>query len=125
MGKSVEPKIDVYKVIELLSRVLRLKERPLRIQYTTKTHYEGAVGEYDNSSVLLLNLKVKGTSKREQLVALCHELVHIDQINRGDLKGLTWLGEDQFNTRYRKRPHEVEAWNRQDKLADLVEQELK
>jgi len=124
MRKILKPKVDVWKVISILNGVLNLTPDRLRVVYTAKTNYAGSVQRVFGSKFIIVEILVKGLSKREQLVTLCHELVHVDQINRGDLQGHCFRGREQYSKPYEKREHEIEAYNREKELSDYVEKYL-
>jgi hypothetical protein len=58
------------------------------------------------------------------IATLCHEMVHVNQYFRGDLKadakGFYWLGTDMTEVAYCRQPWEKEAYMRQKLLTDLV-----
>lgn len=50
---------------------------------------------------------------------VAHELIHVEQTQRGDLKGSYWKGQDQKGKRYKKQGHERDALKHDDDLAKL------
>lgn len=93
-------------------------------------------GQYDDySRTAEINLVVGGVHRtfRDMIVSLAHELVHCEQYQQGRLawtgRNYQWNGKNISNRgstyqSYRKLPWEIEAFNRQNSLADLVLEEL-
>ncbi len=82
---------------------------------------------------ILLNRKI---SKKKQLITLCHELVHLKQYARNELrdtdrKGILWLGKqysisEKFNLKeYLSRPWEAEANQKETVLYEEYKNHLK
>jgi len=64
-------------------------------------------------------------SNRATIRTLMHEMVHIKQWSRGELKEITkpecktlWFDEDHTETEYQDQPWEIEAYVLQEPLAD-------
>jgi len=70
-------------------------------------------------------VELDGFSSLYQTIhTLCHEMVHVNQYYRGDLKsdsaGFYWLGIDMSDVAYCRQPWEKEAYTRQKSLAQMV-----
>lgn len=65
---------------------------------------------------------------REFASALCHEMVHVKQYLRGELKYLRgkelWKGRDCTDMEYMEQPWEKEAYKMQDELALTIWNEI-
>jgi hypothetical protein len=65
---------------------------------------------------------------REFTSALCHEMVHVKQYLRGELKYLRgkelWKGRDCTDMEYMEQPWEKEAYKMQDELALTIWNEI-
>lgn len=116
--------IDIIKkALPILKKELDLPEK-LNIRVAS---IKGRIsGWYVNGSNLAIIDYVR-FSKRGILETLCHELVHAEQYKQGRLASKydngsyvqTWNGKPVHES-YRNRPHEIEARERQVKLADKV-----
>ena len=53
----------------------------------------------------------RNQSKEELITNMSHELIHVMQHERGD--------EFNYNLPYSEQPHEIEAYNNQDKLKEI------
>ena len=49
---------------------------------------------------------------------MAHEMIHAWQVDRGDLVGRKWQGEDMSHLPYQFQPWELEAHGSQDKVAE-------
>ena len=63
-------------------------------------------GEYE----IIMN---RNQSKKELIVNMCHELVHVMQSERGD--------KFYYDKPYSEQEHEIEAYNKQEIYADVYE----
>jgi len=54
---------------------------------------------------------------KSMVISLCHEIIHAWQVERGDLEGNVWKGEDFSSYPYRLQPWELEAFNLMEKAA--------
>jgi hypothetical protein len=52
------------------------------------------------------------------IVSLAHEFIHAWQVDRGDLIGMTWKGEDLHELPYQLQPWEIEAHGNMASVAD-------
>ncbi len=55
---------------------------------------------------------------KSMLSSLAHEMIHAWQVDRGDLQGHSWKGEDMSHLPYHFQPWEMEAYGHQDMVAE-------
>mgnify|MGYP005650905661 CR=1 FL=1 len=60
---------------------------------------------------------------KAMLSSLAHEMIHAWQVDRGDLSGLLWKGEDMSHLPYQYQPWEIEAHGHQGKIAEFFYQD--
>ena len=70
-----------------------------------------------NNSVVCVYVDPKA-SLEEMMVSLAHEMIHVWQVDRGDLVGFNWKGEDLSHLPYQLHPWEIEAHGNQEKIAE-------
>ena len=58
------------------------------------------------------------SSIKSMIKSLAHEMIHAWQVDRGDLQGRFWKGEDMAHLPYQFQPWEIEAYGQQDKVED-------
>lgn len=103
---KVNHEVDVYisKRSELESLVAR-----------TRAYHMPPSFDRDNSIVcVFLN---PNSSLEEMITSLAHEMIHVWQVERGDLHGSLWKGHDLRSLPYEMRPWELEAFANQDQIA--------
>ncbi len=77
---------------------------------------EGVLGKANNNGTIIVNNKIKSPAKLKEVID--HEMVHIDQMKRGDLdyddKNVYWKGKiyprSSMNEGAKKLPWENEAY---------------
>ena len=57
------------------------------------------------------------------IVSLAHEFIHAWQVDRGDLLGMAWKGDDLHELPYQLQPWEIEAHGNMDSVADYFFQD--
>lgn len=128
-GIDSPKKFDVEELLEFLASELNIKDNvELMVVYnntlleklsTKDIEYEALLqNTFPDKYVLYVKEKVSGLQ-----YVLCHELVHLSQYDRGDLKmssdfkTVTWKGIEYSNTYpYETREWEEEAFKMQNKL---------
>lgn len=128
-GIDSPKKFDVEELLEFLASELNIKDNvELMIVYnnalleklsTKDIEYEALLqNTFPDKYVLYVKENVSGLQ-----YVLCHELVHLSQYDRGDLKmssdfkTVTWKGIEYSNTYpYETREWEEEAFKMQNKL---------
>lgn len=105
------------------------KYRELVVRFTKRDFHTSQLGEFDhdesdNVIILKLHPKLRGV---DLLHTIFHELVHAEQFLSGiyNLDNSTWKGTDYSGVDYKKRPWEVDAWNREKKLYKDFKREMK
>ena len=58
-----------------------------------------------------------------KIVSLAHEFIHAWQVDRGDLLGMAWKGDDLHELPYQLQPWEIEAHGNMDSVADYFFQD--
>lgn len=103
---NVRHEVDVYisKRSELESIVAR-----------TRAYHMPPSFDRENSIVcVFLN---PDSSLEQMIVSLAHEMIHVWQVERGDLVGSLWKGHDLRAVPYEMRPWELEAFGSQEEVA--------
>ena len=103
---NVNHEVDVYisKRSELESLVAR-----------TRAYHMPPSFDRDNSIVcVFLN---PNSSLEEMITSLAHEMIHVWQVERGDLNGSLWKEHDMRSLPYEMRPWELEAFANQERIA--------
>jgi len=104
---KVNHEVDVYisKRSELESLVAR-----------TRAYHMPPSFDRDNSIVcVFLN---PNSSLEEMITSLAHEMIHVWQVERGDLHGSLWKGSDFSHYPYEYLPYEIEARYAQKAIAN-------
>ena len=57
------------------------------------------------------------------IISLAHEFIHAWQVDRGDLLGMAWKGDDLRELPYQLQPWEIEAHGNMDSVADYFFQD--
>ena len=70
-----------------------------------------------DSSIVCAFIKPNG-SLRSMITTIAHEMIHVWQVERGDLVGRTWKGSDFNNMPYQYQPWEVEAFMHERDVAE-------
>ena len=128
---ELSEKICHYMVRELLPRIRNL---------TIYVDFQKNLEETDGMMAYAMDLNDRcfeiGVDKelitkygyREFITALCHEMVHVKQYLRGELKYLRgkelWKGRDCTDMEYMEQPWEKEAYKLQEKLALKIWNEI-
>jgi hypothetical protein len=60
---------------------------------------------------------------QSMLSSLAHEMIHAWQVDRGDLSGRLWKGEDMSHLPYQFQPWEIEAYSHESKIAECFYQD--
>ncbi len=55
---------------------------------------------------------------KKNIKSLAHEMIHVWQVERGDLCNQLWKGIDLSHLPYQFQPWEIEAWGSMDEVAD-------
>lgn len=71
-----------------------------------------------NNSVVCVYVDPK-SSLEEMMTALAHEMIHVWQVDRGDLLGANWKGENLSQLAYQFQPWEIEAHGNQDDIVNF------
>lgn len=116
--RSKKTKQFLENLVQDLIKELKIgkSRKELIVSVSAKCEHSGLAVDLGN--VLFLGLRNK-MSPVELAVALCHEMVHVKQMSKGQLKqdatGFVWVGKRfKQNTPYLDRPWEVEAFARQE-----------
>lgn len=116
--------LDTMLVVGL--RAYEIKNIEIGIRYlTNETKLKSLLTGYVNSEGNLYLLTIKKTNKEESFRIMAHELTHIKQLydERVSLKNDTviWLGQKIINLpEYNKRPWEIEAYQKEDSLINIL-----
>lgn len=104
---KVNHEVDVYisKRSELESIVAR-----------TRAYHMPPSFDRDNSIVCVF--LDPNSSLEEMITSLAHEMIHVWQVERGDLHGSLWKGHDMRSLPYEMRPWELEAFAQQKAIAN-------
>lgn len=123
---------NIKKAVQFYGRELDIQGVPkveLTVTYPkqlTFVHGYALAKDEENSYEIVIFLN---HSEKEIIQTLAHEMVHIHQYHRHDLvfknKRVYWKGIDHTDTRYKKRPWEVEAFKKEKALADKFWKSLK
>ena len=70
-----------------------------------------------DSSIVCAFIKPNG-SLRSMITTIAHEMIHVWQVERGDLVGRSWKGLDFQKMPYEYQPWEVEAFMHQNDVAE-------
>lgn len=114
---QLHPKFDTSKV-SVIIRSFRCQE-----------DFGDCFDDVDGKQILRLNVKLK--TKVDIIRTISHELIHADQMQRGDLKikgqNVIWKGIEcpmvtaaRNYKKYRGQPWEVEAFDNQDVVAEQI-----
>ena len=103
---KIKHEVDVY-----ISRRSELESIVAR----TRAYHMPPSFDRDNSIVcVFLN---PDSSIEQMIVSLAHEMIHVWQVERGDLIGNLWKGHDLQMVPYEMRPWELEAFGSQEQVA--------
>lgn len=130
--KSAEKRGFIESVASFYARILNLETNKVFVEVKTVTGlaksmgYNGGLIPLDSKNMcLLLDSRL---SIEQMLITLAHEMVHVKQYAKGQLrqrvnkKGnavYTWLGRE-FKTSYFESPWELEAFKRERVMANRV-----
>ena len=111
--RSLVEDIITVMLPEIFSDILdRNKIRNISVDVRFESLPEGIQGycmiEDDAEYVISMN---RNQSKRELIVNMCHELVHVMQVERGD--------NFDYDKPYSEQLHEIEAYNKQEIYAEV------
>ena len=92
----------------------RNKIRPITISVTFETLPDGIQGycgvEDEDEGDYIITLG-RNLNKEELIVNMCHEMIHIMQVERGD--------KFDYSLPYFQQTHEIEAYNKQEIYGDV------
>jgi len=74
---------------------------------------------YDRDNSLVCVFVDPETEIKENIVSLAHEFIHAWQVDRGDLEGMNWKGEDLHELPYQLQPWEIEAHGNMEAIAEF------
>ena len=111
---NVDHEVDVY-----------ISQRSVLHQFDSSARAWHIPPVYDrDNSIICVYVDPKSTIKA-MMESLAHEMIHVWQVDRGDLHGHAWKGQNQAELPYQLQPWEIEAHGNQKMIADtFFEDEL-
>lgn len=95
---KVNHEVDVY-----------ISKRSVLESLVAQTHAYHIPPSYSQKNSIVCVFLNPNSSLEEMIVALAHEMIHVWQVERGDLVGQLWKGQDLNIIPYEMRPWEIEA----------------
>ncbi len=74
---------------------------------------------YDRDNSLVCVFVDPETDIKDNIISLAHEFIHAWQVDRGDLEGMNWKGEDLHELPYQLQPWEIEAHGNMEAIAEF------